>query len=72
MKKFLYTYKTKECYKVKNLIKNTPSKLHDIHQRRGTLRTSEISANIVKNFQLLTIFAKNSILAGFLIHVKKE
>ena len=29
----------KEYYKVKNLVKNTLFKLHQIHQRRGVLRT---------------------------------
>ena len=30
--------------KVKNVIKNTPSKLHHIHQRRGLLRMSAKTA----------------------------
>ena len=38
-KKFLCTHKTKEGYKVKNLIKNTPFKLHNIHKGRGVLKT---------------------------------
>ena len=51
--------------RVKNLIKNTPSKLHPMHQRRGVLRTPqtskmEISAKTDKDLQSLTVFAKNS------------
>ena len=39
--------------KVKNLIKNTPSKLHHIHQRRGVLRTPSIiqEGDFCKNSQ---------------------
>ena len=49
--------------KVKNLIKNTSSKLHQIHQGRGVLKprqTSkmEISAKTAKGIQSLTVFAK--------------
>ena len=29
----------KRMLKINNLIKNTPFKLHDIHQRRGVLET---------------------------------
>ena len=52
--------------KVENLIKNTPSRLHHIHQRKGLLKTrqkskTEISAKTAKNIQSLTVFAKNSI-----------
>ena len=35
---YIYIYIYKRMLKVKNLIKNTPSKLHNIHQRRGVLR----------------------------------
>ena len=38
-KNSLRTSEKKEYYKIKNLVKNTPFKLHQIHQRRGALRT---------------------------------
>ena len=49
--------------KVENLIKNTPSRLHHIHQRRGLLKLrqiskTEISAKTAKDIQSLTVFAK--------------
>ena len=53
--------------KVENLIKNTPSKLHHIHQRRGLLRTPlkhlrrRHLQKQQKDTQSLTAFAKNSI-----------
>ena len=37
-KNSLCTSKSKECCKVKKLIKNTPFKLHHTQQRRGVLR----------------------------------
>ena len=48
--------------KVKNVIKNTPSKLHHIHQRRGyqeprQISKMEISGKIAKKLQSLTVFA---------------
>ena len=53
--------------KVENLIKNTPSRLHHMHQRRDLLKTrqtskADISAKTAKDIQSLTVFAKNSIL----------
>ena len=54
--------------KVENLIKNTPSRLHHIHQRRGVFKTpssqtskTEISAKTARDIQSVTVFAKNSI-----------
>ena len=49
--------------KVENLIKNTLSRLHYIHQRRGLLKApsiskTEISAKTAKDIQSLTVFAK--------------
>ena len=35
----MYASKAKECYKVENLIKKTPFKLHHIDQHRCKLRT---------------------------------
>ena len=44
-----------------DLIKNTTSKLHHIHQRRGILRTPsnmiEISVKTAKDLQSLSVFA---------------
>ena len=37
-KKFPMYKRNKRMLKVKNLIKNTPSKLHHMHKRRGVLR----------------------------------
>ena len=52
--------------KVENLIKNTPSRFHHIHQRRGLLKPrqtskTEISAKTTKDIQSLTVFPKSSI-----------
>ena len=54
------------------MLKNTPFKLHHIHQGRGVLRTPsrakmEISAKIAKDFQSRRLRS----LIGFLIHVIK-
>ena len=65
--------------KVKNLIENTPSKLHYIHQRRGVLRTpSNISdEDFCKNnkgHSVVNRYCKKlhpRILAVFLIHFIK-
>ena len=56
----------KRMLKVENLIKNTPPRLHNIHQRRDLLKTpsnskTEISAKTAKDIQPLIVFAKNSI-----------
>ena len=56
----------KRMLKVRNFIKNTQSKLYDIHQRKGALRSPSkskmgISAKIVKDLESLTVFAKSSI-----------
>ena len=63
--------------KVENLIKNTPSRLHHIHQRRGLLKTlSNIyDGDICKNSKghsVINRFCKRlhpRSLAGFLIYV---
>ena len=76
----LCTSKTKEIYKVKNLIKNTPFMLHNIHQHRGALRTppSLQDGDFCKNSQGLSVinyFSKKFCLrslTGFLLHVIKE
>ena len=54
--------------KVEKLIKNTASRLHHIHQRRGVFKTplsqtskTEISAKTARGIQSLTVFAKNFI-----------
>ena len=59
MKKFPMNKYNKRMLKVRKIIKNTPSKLHHIHQRRGILRPCEtskmeISAKTAKDFQSLT------------------
>ena len=57
--------------KVKNLIKNTASRLHHIHQRRDVLKTQRTSktvnfAKTAKYISSLTVFAKTSILEVWL------
>ena len=40
---YVQVSKTKEIYKDKHLIKNTPFKLHDIHQHRSVVLTTPSS-----------------------------